>query len=198
MSDPLRLAAKLNELWAARGYASTPCLYGFREAMRTKDIDAVTLGHGRIVWHLGSWPGPESDLGPIGKDHHHAHKTGRDYAASFDLFTVHCHGFDPAYPDATSTGAELAHDTAAWKLHEKFFGVLQSAVIQNTSKLEYGSRLFVRDPAERRFGELIRVQFTVRFSMREAPEVATENPTPKPQGAVIGESGLETPIVETT
>lgn len=63
--------------------------------------------------------------------------------------------------------------------------------------LEYGSPVLVRDPGERRLGELIRVQFTVRFSLREAPEVPTEYPTPKPQGAIIGESGLETPIVET-
>ena len=184
-------------LWTARGYAATPCLYGFREAMRTKDIDAVTLGHGRIVWHLGSWPGPEADMGTINKAIHHAHKTGRDYAVSESLFTAHCHGFDPAYPDATSAGGELAHDLAAWALHEKFFGVIQRAVNQSACVLEYGSPVLVRDPGERRIGGLIRVQFTVRFSLREAPEVATQYPTPKPQGAIIGESGLETPIVET-
>lgn len=191
------IETKRATLWTARGYAATPCLYGFREATRTKDIDAVTLGHGRIVWHLGAWPGPEAAMGEINKAHHHAHKTGRDFAVSESLFTVHCHGFNPAYPDATSAGAELAHDLAAWELHEKFFGVIQNAVNQCSLVLEYGSPVLVRDPAERRIGELIRVQFTVRFSMREAPEVATEYPTPKPQGAIVGESGLETPIVET-
>lgn len=191
------IETKRAALWTARGYAATPCLYGFREATRTKDIDAVTLGHGRIVWHLGAWPGPEAAMGEINKAHHHAHKTGRDFAVSESLFTVHCHGFNPAYPDATSAGAELAHDLAAWELHEKFFGVIQNAVNQCSLVLEYGSPVLVRDPAERRIGELIRVQFTVRFSMREAPEVATEYPTPKPQGAIVGESGLETPIVET-
>lgn len=197
MSSFGNIETKRAALWTARGYTATPCLYGFREAARTKDIDAVTLGHGRIVWHLGAWPGPDAAMGEINKAHHHAHKTGRDFAVSESLFTVHCHGFNPAFPDATSSGSELAHDLAAWELHEKFFGVMQNAVNQCSLVIEYGSPVLVRDPAERRIGELIRVQFTVRFSMREAPEIATEYPTPKPQGAIIGESGLETPIVET-
>ena len=50
----------------------------------------------------------------------------------------------------------------------------------------------------RRIGELIRMEFTIRFSLREAPEVALQNPTPMPQGAVIGESGDETTVVETS
>jgi hypothetical protein len=194
----LALSTALQALWTARGYASTPVLYGYREALRTKDLDAVLLGHGRVVYHLGAWPGPDASMGSIEKAHHHAHRTGRDFAASLSLFTAHCHGFNPVYPDATSTNAELAHDAAAWQLHERFLGVLQNIVRASKLVLEYGAPVLVRDPAERRLGELIRMEFTIRFSLREAPEVALQNPTPKPQGAVIGESGEETTVVETS
>ncbi len=196
MSDPLRLATALGTLWTARGYTATPLLYGYREVVRTKDIDAVTLGHGRVVWHLGAWPGPDASMGDINKEHHHAHRTGRDYAASNSLFTAHCHGFDPAYADATSAGGELAQDAAAWKLHELFLGVLQNAVRRCTSTLEYGAPFIVRDPGQCRHGELIRVEFTVTFSMREAPELPFQYPENKPSGAVVGASGDETLVVE--
>lgn len=122
-------------LWTARGYTATTCLYGFREAMRTKDLDAVTLGHGRIVWRLGSWPGPEADMGTINKAIHHAHKAGRDYAVSESLFTAHCHGFNPAYPDATSTGGELAHDLAAWAYMKSFLALYNVARIKSRACL---------------------------------------------------------------
>lgn len=192
------LDAEIQSQWTARGYTATPVLYGFREATRTKDIDAVVLGNGRIVYHWGAWPGPDASAGEIEKAHHHAHRSGRDYAAAADLFTVHCHGFDPAKPDYTSPGAELAHDAAAWLLREKFFGVLQDVVRRMRCTLEYGAPLLVRDPLERRIGELVRVEFTIRFAMREAPEVPLQNPTPKPQGAVVGQSGNETAVVETS
>lgn len=192
------LDAAVQSLWTARGYTLTPVLYGYREAMHTKDLDRVVLGHGRIVYHWGAWPGPEASAGTIEKAHGHVHRSGRDYAVAPDLFTVHCHGFDPTKPDATAAGAELAHDAAAWLLREKFFGVLQNVVLRNRWSLAYGAPILVRDPAERRLGELVRVEFTVKFSLREAPEVALQNPTPKPQGAVIGESGEETIVVETS
>jgi hypothetical protein len=194
----LALNTAFQSLWVARGYTLTPVVYGYREAMRTKDLDAVVLGHGRVVYHLGAWPGPDASMGSIDKAHHHAHPTGRDFATSLSLFTAHFHGFDPAYPDATSTNGELAHDAAAWQLHERFLGVLQNVVRRMTLVLEYGDPELVRDPAERRLGELIRMEFTIRFSLREAPEVALQNPTPEPQGAVVGESGDETIVVETS
>lgn len=199
MTAPLlALNTSIQSLWTSRGYTLTPIVYGYREATRTRDLDAVLLGHGRVVYHLGAWPGPDASMGSIEKAHHHAHRTGRDYAASLSLFTAHFHGFNPAYPDATSTNAELAHDAAAWQLHERFCGVLQNVVRGMSCVLEYGTPVMVRDPAERRLGELVRVEFTVKFSLREAPEVALQNPTPKPQGAVIGESGEETIVVETS
>jgi hypothetical protein len=186
----------MQALWTARGYTSTPLVYGYREAMRTRDLDAVVLGHGRIVYHWGAWPGPEASAGAIEKPHYHAHRSGRDYASAPDLFTVHCHGYDPSFPDYSAAGAEIANDAAAWLLREKFFGILQNVVRRNNWLLEYGSPLLVRDPMERRLGEVCRVEFTIRFSLREAPEVPIEYPTPEPQGAVVGQSGDETTVVE--
>jgi hypothetical protein len=198
MSGPITaLHAAMQARWTARSYTATPLLYGFREAARTKDLDAVVLGNGRIVYHRGSWPGPDASAGQYDPAHHHAHRAGRDFAAYGTLFTVHCHGFNPLFPDATSAGGEVAHDDAAWLLEEMFFGVLQWVVRANTWKLEYGSPIIVRDPQERRLGELVRAEFTIKFAMREAPEYPFQYPEVKPNGAVIGASGNENPIVET-
>lgn len=198
MSGPIvALETALQARWTARGYSATPLLYGFRQAARTKDIDAVVLGNGRIVYHRGSWPGPEASAGQYELAHHHAHRSGRDFAAYGTLFTAHFHGFDPSFPDATSAGGEAAHDDAAWLLEELFFGVLQHVIRDNTWKLEYGSPVIVRDPLERRIGELVRAEFTIKVSMREAPEYPFQYPEVKPNGAVVGASGTETKIVET-
>ncbi len=200
MSDPTdpitALNTALQALWVTRAYTATPLLYGFREATRTKGIDAVTLGYGRIVYHRGSWPGPEASAGEYDPAHHHVHKAGRDFAAYGTLFTVHMHGFNPAFPDATSAGSELAQDAAAWLLEERFFGVLQNVVRGSTWKLSYGAPFIVRDPVEKRHGELVRAEFTVKFSMREAPVYPFQYPENKPSGAVVGASGDETLVVE--
>ena len=197
MSGPVTLLdTEMQAQWTARGYGLTPLLYGYREAERTKNIDAVLLGHGRIVYHWGSWARPEASAGTIAPAHGHAHRAGRDYAAAHDLFTVHCHGYDPAFKDATAAGGERAHDDAAWQLRELFFGVLQWVVRKNRWFLEHGQPTLVRDPAERRIGELVRVEFTVRFAMREAPEYPFQYPETKPVGAVVGASGDLTTTVE--
>ncbi len=197
MSGPVAaLETALQSRWTARGYTPTPLLYGFRQATRTKELDAVLLGHGRIVYHRGSWPGPEASSGEYDSAHHHAHKAGRDFAAYGTLFTAHIHGFDPAYPDVTSTGGECAHDDAVWLLEEMFFGVLQHVVRANTWTLSYGTPVLIRDPMERRLGELVRAEFTVKFSMREAPVYPFQYPENKPSGAVVGASGDETLVVE--
>jgi hypothetical protein len=196
MSAPKQLDDAMQAAWTARGYTATPLVYGYREALRTRDIDAVLLGNGRIVYHWGAWKGPEAGAGSIELAHGHVPLAARNYAAAHDLFTVHCHGFDPAYPDATATGGELAHDDAAWALRELFFGVLQSVVRESRWLLEYGAPVLIRDPAERRIGELIRVEFTVRFGLREAPEYPFQYPKTKPVGAVVGVSGDKTTTVE--
>lgn len=190
------LDAEMQAQWTAREYTATPLLYGFKEAARTKDIDAVVLGNGRIVYHWGSWPGPEASAGTIEKSHGHGHRTGCDYATAPDLFTVHCHGFDATKPDYTSAGAELAHDSAAWLLREKFFGVLQWVVRKNRWLLEYGTPVLVRDPLERRLGELLRVEFVIKFALREAPEQPIQTPEPKAVGAVETPDQNEVIIVE--
>lgn len=197
MSDPITLLdTEMQTQWTARGYDATPLIYDFREVVRTQDLDAVLLGNGRIVYHWGTYASPEASAGNIEKAHGHVHRSGRDCAVSHSLFTVHCHGYDPAFPDASAAGAARAHDGAAWKLHERFFGVLQWVVRKSRWLLEYGSPTLVRDPAERRIGELVRVEFTVRFAMREAPELPLQHPETKPVGAVVGASGDPTTTVE--
>lgn len=197
MSDPITLLdAAMQAQWTQRGYTATPLLYGFREAARTRELGAVLLGAGRIVYHWGVWTTPEASAGALEKPHGHAHRAGRDYAVAADVFTVHCHGYDAAFPEATAPGAERAHDAAAWLLRQHFFGVLQWVVRSNSWLLEYGSQTLVRDPAERRIGELLRAEFSVRFSLREAPEHPFQYPEQKPVGAVVGASGQQTKVVE--
>lgn len=199
MSGPITLLdTAMQAEWVARGYTPTPLIYGYREVERTKDIDAVLLGNGRIVYHWGAWARPEANAGTIAPSHGHAHRSARDFAVSHSLFTVHCHGYDPDFKDATAPGAERAHDNAAWVLHEAFFGVLQWVVRTSRWFLEYGQPVLVRDPAERRIGELLRAEFTLRLALREAPEYPLQNPETKPVGAVVGESGEETKVVEVT
>lgn len=199
MSIPLQFRTAMEARWTAKGYTSTPLLYGYREVIRTKSLDAVSLGHGRIVYHPGAYPGPRAAAGQMSNEHAHAFKTGRNYGSFSILWTVHIHGFDPAYPDPTSENAECAHDDVCIALQEMFFSVVKYVQLTGPWKnLEYGVGQWVRDPEGKRFGEVLVTEFSFTASAREAPEVATEYPTPKPQGAVIGESGNETTVVETS
>jgi hypothetical protein len=197
MSVPLQFRTAMEAQWTAKGYDSTPLVYGFREARRTKDIDAVVLGHGRIVYHPGTWPGPEADAGQMSNEHAHAFRTGRNYGSDAMVWTVHCHGFDPAYPDATAENAECAHDDICYALREMFFSVVKYVQLTGPWKnLEYRAAKWVRDPEERRFGELLRCEFAFTVGMREAPILPIQYPEVKPSGAVIGASGNENIIVE--
>ncbi len=196
MSIPTQLDVAMQAEWVARGYTSTALIYDFREVERTKELDAVLLGNGRIVYHWGAWSKPESSAGSIQLAHGHAHRAARNFAAAHDIFTVHCHGFDPDFPDASAAGAARAHDSAAWALRELFFGVLQWVARKSRWFLEHGNQILVRDPADRRIGELLRAEFTLRAALREAPEYPFQYPETKPVGAVVGASGDETTIVE--
>lgn len=197
MSIPKQFRDAMDARWLAKGYSDTPLLYGYREVARTKSIDAVTLGNGRIVYHPGAYTGPLASAGQMSNEHAHAHPNARAYGSFSMLWTVHCHGFDPAYPDATSEGAECAHDDICVALKEMFFSVAKAAQVSNSWKpIEYGPGQWVRDPAERRHGELLVVEFSITVSMREAPELPIEYPTPKPTGIVILPNGNQATIVE--
>lgn len=171
--------------WVANGFTDTPLLYGFREVIRTKSIEAVALGNGRIVWHAGSFAGAGSNAGELTHEHVHPTTTGRSVANSWNVFTVHCHGLDPAYPDATAEDAELAHDDAAWRLREMFFGALPDVASANKWLLQYGSQTWVRDPEQRRIGELLVCEFSIRFAIRSLPVYPKTPFTQKPTGVVV-------------
>jgi len=197
MSVILQFSTALEAHWDAKGYASTPLLYGYGEVSRTKDLDAVALGHGRIVYHAGAWPGPESNAGQMSNEHAHAFRSARAFGSDAVLWTVHIHGFDPAFPDRAAPGAERAQDNRCWALKEMFFGAAKHVQIAGSWKgFQYLSETWVRDPAERRFGELLRCEFSFTVSMREAPEVPIEYPTTEPRGSVIAPSGEEITVVE--
>lgn len=184
--------------WAAKGYGAIPLIYGYREVARSKSIDAVLLGNGRIVYHAGAYPGPQSNAGQMSNEHAHPYMTGRAFGSDAVLFTAHLHGFDPAFPDPTGPGGECAHDDRCWALKEVFFSVAKFVQLTGPWKgFQYSSALWIRDPEQRRLGELMRCEFSFSVSMREGPEVPFEYPTPLPQGAVVGQSGNETIVVET-
>lgn len=197
MSFLLQFRTALEARWNALGYTATPLLYGFREVARTKDIEAVTLGNGRIIYHPGSWPGPDANAGTMSHTHGHAYRSGRNYGSDAVLFTAHLHGLDPAYPDATAPGAECAHDDICWAFKEMFFAAVKH--VQITKKwhsVQYGSEVWVRDPEQRRLGELLRVEFSINVGLRMAPEYPLQQFQQKPVGAVVGESGNETIVAE--
>ena len=197
MSFPLQFRTALEARWAALGYTATPLLYGFREVARTKDIEAVTLGHGRIVYHAGSWPGPDANAGTMSHVHGHVHRSGRDYGSDAVLFTAHIHGHNPAFPDPTASGAECAHDDICWALKEMFFAAVKHVQIANKwHSVQYGSEVWVRDPEQRRLGELLRVEFLINVGLRSAPEYPFQQFEQKPVGAAVGQSGNETIVVE--
>lgn len=182
--------------WAEIAYA-TPLRYGYREAQRSRDLDAVTLGNGRIVWHAGTWPGPESSAGEIVHEHRMPTTTGKSVSTSWNIFTVHCHGYDPEYPDENVDGGELAHDDVCWRLREMFFGVLPGVVNSAPvrGELQYGGHKWVRDPNERRFGELLRSEFVVSFAIRSLPVYPKTPFTQEPTGQVVTPNGSVVTIV---
>lgn len=195
MSGPIAALRTAFEAKFTSLFQTTPIRYGFREVAKTRSLDAVTLGHGRIVWHAGTWPGPEANAGEIEAAHGHPTTTGRSVSNSWNIFTVHCHGLDPAFPDPTADGAEAAHDDVAWRLREMFFGQLPEVVSGNRWLLRYGAQVWIRDPEQQRLGEVLKCEFAVKFAIRSLPVYPKTQFTQEPTGVVKTVSGNETTIV---
>lgn len=173
--------------WARLGHDSA-LAYGHREVVRTKDLDMVTLGNGRIVFHAGSYPsGSAGELSATVIDD--GHDSGFNVATHWNVFTVHCHGFDASYPDENADGAQEAHDDAVWTLMEQFVGAFVR--IASIQKVFYriSEPEWVRDPMERRFGEKLMFQVAVSFGVRQAPEYPKQHPTPQPTAIVETPAG---------
>jgi hypothetical protein len=197
MTGPIEaLKTGIDARWLELGYADTPIVYGYKEAQRTRDIDAVALGNGRIVYHLGGFPGPDASAGDMRLAHAHATIAGRTVGTAGTLFTVHLHGFDATFADDSTPEAQLAHDNICWRLREMFYAVLFHVVPQNRWFMTHGPQTIVRNPTERRFGEVLRCEFNIDFSIRSAPEYPFVHPIPKPTGIVTTPNGNNVTLVE--
>lgn len=191
--DPINaLREALDAEWLRLTY-DVPLVYGYREARRTKDLDAVAAG-GRIVWHAGAWPGPDAAAGELDADPLQAYEAGRNVATHWAMFTVHCHGYDPAFPDEGVAGGEAAHDGMTWRLMQAYLGAISKVIPANGWYRRVGAPVWVRDPAERRFGELIRFEMQVSFGVREWPAYPLQTLTPVPTGKVVTPNGTVTII----
>lgn len=196
MSGPIALLkSQMAARWTTLGYP-TPLVYDFHEVGRLRDLTAVNAGNGRVIYHWGAYSSPEAAAGEIRNQHAHAKNNGRTVATSPDIFTVHCHGFDPAFPDPGTDGATAAHEDVAWRLLEMFVAALKWVVPKNKWFFEPGPKTLVRDPERARFGELIRLQFTILFSIRADPLFPIQTPVPEPTGTVVPPGGTPTNIVE--
>lgn len=187
MSGPIRqLEAAMSAEWTRLAHTST-LAYGHREVLRTKDLDAVTLGNGRIVYHAGTYP--TGAAGELSATVMAVHESAPNVATHWNLFTVHCHGFDASYPDENVAGAQAAHDDAAWCLMEQFVG----AIIHVTSIKRWFYRLnepeWVRDPLVCRFGETLVFTVAVSFGVRQALLYPKQYPTPQPTAIVETPAG---------
>jgi hypothetical protein len=182
------LGSEMAARWVTLGY-DTPLLYDFNEVVRVRDIDAVAAGNGRIIYHWGAYSSPEAVAGEVRPAHPHSFLSGRSVAASIDTFTAHFHGYDPNFPDAGAPGATAAHEDVAWRLMEMFVAALKWVVPKNQWFMETRAKTLVRDPAQRRLGELVRLEFAVMFSIRADPLYPLQNPITKPTGVVQAAGG---------
>lgn len=197
MSGPIvTLKNEMAARWIQLGYAATPLLYDFHEVARLRDLSSVTAGTGRVIYHWGQYTSPEAAAGEVRAQHSHSHISGRTVATSADVFTVHCHGYDPVFADAGVDGATAAHEDVAWRLLEMFVAAIKWVVSHNRWLIETRAKTLVRDPDVRRFGELVRLDFSVLFSIRADPLYSLQHPEQKPTGAVAPTGDNETIIVE--
>lgn len=173
MSGPIkRLFDAVAARWQALGY-TWPLVYGTREAYR-QDLDPVVLQGGRVVIHAGL-PGEESDAGELSAEVLQAFTTARAIATTWETITIHCHGYAASAPDD-----ELAQDDAAWCLKEASLAAFRAALPGLGHYWRVVSQTWVRSPAERRFGEVLRLVVQVSIAIREAPEypLLTAEPVP--------------------
>lgn len=182
MSGPLgTFAAAMAAEWVRLGHTST-LAYGHREVVRTKDLDAVALGNGRIVYHAGTYP--TGSAGELSAAVMAVHESAPNVATHWSLFTVHCHGYDMSFPDENVASAQAAHDDAAWCLMEQFVGAFVYITSINKWFYQLSEPEWVRDPLERRFGEKIMFTVAASFGVRQAPLYTKQYPTPKPTAIV--------------
>lgn len=183
MSGPIkRLFDATHARWTELGYA-WPLKYGQREAYR-QDLDPVALHGGRVVMHAGL-PGEEGDAGELDATILQAYDTAQSIATDWSTFTVHCHGYDASAPDN-----ELLQDDAAWLLKQAFFGAFQFSLPAPLGHyMRLVSQVWVRNPQERRFGELIRLVVQVSFAIRQAPGYPVQTAVPVPKTSVVTPGG---------
>ncbi len=186
------MAARWDEIisyGAFEQYGQPALLYGYNEANLIRNLDAVVAGKGRIVHHAGDWPGPQASAGELSGNPMQAHASGRNVATYWSMFTVHCHGYDPAYPDPSVPGVAARHEDAAYLLMQAYLGALAYVAPANGWYRRETKPEWVRDPEQRRFGELLRFQISLLWGVRRAPIYPTVYLTPKPTGIVETPNG---------